>query len=242
MNQPDANRSLVVACDVASQQDLERLVAATGALEFISGFKIGAMLALSVGLRATCETIRRHTSKDIIYDHQKFGTDIPAICGGKLLELMKEAGVSQVIAFPLSGIETLKAFAEGCREHDLEPVVGGEMTHTGFLVREGGYIANAAPARIYQDAVRLGVRRFVVPATKPRKMAKYRREIEEVCPDPLFLFPGVGKGQGGDIVQAFRQVQPHGAVAIVGRGIYAQPHPDQAAMNLWQSVLQADLT
>ena len=50
MNQSSANRSLVVACDVASQQDLRTLVAATGELEFISGFKIGAMLALSVGL------------------------------------------------------------------------------------------------------------------------------------------------------------------------------------------------
>ena len=137
----------------------------------------------------------------------------------------------------MSGIETLKAFVEGAREYALEPIVGGEMTHSGFLVREGGYIATAAPARIYEDAFRLGVRRFLVPATKPRKMAKYRREIEQVCRDPVFLFPGVGKGQGGDIVEAFRRVHPHAAAAIVGRGIYAQPDPEKAARALWENVL-----
>ncbi len=239
MNAYDAKRSLVLACDVASQQDLRKLVTATAELEFISGFKIGAMLALSVGLRQTCDTIRDRTDQDIIYDHQKFGTDIPAMCGGKLLDLLQNAGVSQVIAFPLAGIETLKAFVEGCRARNLEPVIGGEMTHPGFLVREGGYIANAAPARMYGDAVQLGVQRFVVPATKPRRMAKYRREIEEACKDPVFLFPGVGKGQGGDIVEAFRQVQPHGAIAIVGRGIYAQPDPGKAAHGLWDGVLRS---
>ncbi len=238
MDSPHVTRSLVVACDVASNDELEALVSATGGLEFVSGFKVGAMLALSVGLRETCEIVRRHTAQDIIYDHQKFGTDIPAICGGKLLGLLKDAGVTQVIAFPLSGIETLRAFVNGCGDNGLEPIVGGEMTHPGFLVREGGYIANAAPARIYQDAAGLGVRRFVVPATKPRKMAKYRREIVQVCTDPVFLFPGVGKGQGGDIVKAFRQVDPHTALAIVGRGIYAQREPAKAARALWENVVK----
>jgi orotidine-5'-phosphate decarboxylase len=66
-------------------------------------------------------------------------------------------------------------------------------------------------------------------------MAQHRQTIEQVCPAPVFLFPGVGKGQGGDIAEAFRQVAPHAALAIVGRGIYAQPDPREAAVQLWQA-------
>jgi orotidine-5'-phosphate decarboxylase len=229
-------RGLIVACDVTSEAELEHLAAATGTLDFMRGFKVGVLLSLSVGLRRTCEIIRRHSRQDIIYDHQKFGTDIPDICGGAVLGLLKDIGVTQVIAFPFAGIETLKAFATGCQKLGLEPIVGGEMTHAGFLVREGGYIANAGPARIYRDAAGLGVRRFVLPATKPQSMAKHRRAIEKACTTPAFMFPGVGKGQGGDIVEAFRQVEPHAALAIVGRGIYAQPDPAAAASGLWEAV------
>jgi orotidine-5'-phosphate decarboxylase len=229
-------RGLVVACDVTSEPDLERVVAATGGLDFVRGFKVGVLLALSVGLRRACTIIRRHSTQDIIYDHQKFGTDIPDLCGGAVLGLLKDIGVTQVIAFPFAGIETLKAFAGGCQKLGLEPIVGGEMTHAGFLVREGGYIANTGPTRIYQDAAGLGIRRFVVPATKPKNMARHRRAIEKLCAEPAFLFPGVGKGQGGDIVEAFRRVDPHAALAIVGRGIYAQPDPAAGAASLWNAV------
>ncbi len=235
-----ADRGLIVACDLTSEPELERVAAATAGLDFIRGFKVGVLLALSIGLRRACEIIRRHGHQDVIYDHQKFGTDIPDICGGQVLGLLKDIGVTQVIAFPFAGIETLKAFVNGCRKHDLEPIVGGEMTHAGFLVRDGGYIADTGPARIYQDAAKLGVRRFVLPATKPQSMAQHRKAIEGVCERPVFMFPGVGKGQGGDIVEAFRQVEPHSALAIVGRGIYAQPDPGAAAVGLWESVRRAE--
>lgn len=235
-----ADRGLIVACDLTSEPELERVAAATAALEFIRGFKVGVLLALSVGLRRACEMIRRHGSQDIIYDHQKFGTDIPDICGGQVLGLLKDIGVTQVIAFPFAGIETLKAFSRGCRDYGLEPIVGGEMTHAGFLSRDGGYLSDTGPARIYQDAAELGVRRFVLPATKPQSMAQHRRAIEQACAQPLFMFPGVGKGQGGDIVEAFRQVEPHSAFAIVGRGIYAQPDPAAAATHLWEAVRHAE--
>jgi orotidine-5'-phosphate decarboxylase len=230
------DRGLIVACDVTTEADLERLAAATGPLDFMRGFKVGVLLALSVGLRRACEIIRRHSSQDIIYDHQKFGTDIPDICGGAVLGLLQDLGVTQVIAFPFAGIETLKAFAAGCQKLGLEPIVGGEMTHAGFLVRDGGYIADTSPSRIYQDAAGLGIRCFVLPATKPQAMAMHRKAVEKLCPQPAFMFPGVGKGQGGDIVEAFRQVEPHAALAIVGRGIYAQPDPAAAATALWESV------
>ena len=229
---------MVIACDVSTREDLAMLGEQTASLGFVYGFKLGAMLAVSKGLREACRILRRTTSKPIIYDHQKFGTDIPEICGGKILDTLKETGVTEVIAFPFAGINTLKAFVEGCRRSELRPIVGGEMTHEGFLVKDGGYIADSAPQRMYSDAAQLGVEHFVIPATKPERMRKYRRAIDKLCEKPTFLFPGVGKGQGGDIVEAFAQVHPHPGLAIVGRGVYAQPQPRRAAEALWANVTQ----
>jgi len=230
------SNGLVIACDVPTYQDLEGLVSQTSDLGFVYGFKVGSMLALLGGLREVCQIVRTRTLKPIIYDHQKFGTDIPEMCGGKILDTVKQAGVTEIIAFPFAGINTLKAFVEGCRRCELRPIVGAEMTHTGFLVKDGGYIANSAPQRIYSDATELGVEHFVIPATKPERMRKYRRAIERVCKHAVFLFPGVGKGQGGDIAEAFKQVHPHAGLAIVGRGVYAHPEPRKAAEELWAKV------
>ncbi len=110
------------------------------------------------------------------------------------------------------------------------------MSHEGYLVKERGYIANDAPTRMYLDAADLGVNHFIVPGTKPRSTEKYRRLIEARVSDPVFMFPGVGKGQGGDVKAMFKAVKPHSALAIVGRGIYGETSPREAASTLWRII------
>lgn len=229
-------RGIIVACDVTDVKLLRSLVASTCELSFISGYKIGMELALANGLTKVTKTIREITSKPIIYDHQKFGTDIPEICGGKVLDIIKKAGVNYLIVFPLSGVETLRATIEGCLSRGIKPIVGGEMTHKGYLKSEGGYLESRAPSRIYSDAASLGVEAFVVPGTRLGSIRRYRKALQAVIASPSFLFPGIGKGQGGDIVQAFEAVAPHNSYAIVGRGIYANPDPKSAALGLWSAV------
>jgi orotidine-5'-phosphate decarboxylase len=116
------------------------------------------------------------------------------------------------------------------------------MTHSGYLLSEGGYIADDAPERMYLDAAHTGtVHYFIVPGTKPERLGLYSSRLASVVPDPAFLLPGIGKGQGGDIVEAFRALEPHHSYAIVGRGIYAEPDKRAAAERLWSSVAQAGL-
>ena len=141
------------------------------------------MLALE-GAKKVIQEIRRLSDLPIIYDHQKYGTDIPDLSGGDILESFKDAGVDGLIIFPFAGIETLKATVEGCRRANLLPIVGGEMTHPGFLVSEGGYIADNAPTNIYRDAARFGVDAFVVPGTKIDKIKEYIKLIGELVPNP----------------------------------------------------------
>ena len=100
------------------------------------------------------------------------------------------------------------------------PIVGGETTHPGFLASEGGYIADEATSRIYQDAAKIGVQTFVVPGTKAAKITEYAEIVSKTVSNPRFLFPGIGKGRGGDIAEAFKAAFLYKCSAIVGRGIY----------------------
>ncbi len=226
---------IIPACDVTSLKELVNLVKETCSLEFIQAYKIGVRMLALEGAMKVVQEIRRFTHLPIIYDHQKYGTDIPDLSGGDILESLKNAGIDGLIIFPFAGIKTLQATVEGCRRANLLPIVGGEMTHPGFLVSEGGYIADNAPAQIYRDAAELGVDTFVVPGTKIDKIKGYAGLIGEVIPNPRLMFPGIGKGQGGDIAEAFKAASPHRCSAIVGRGIYAAKDISTAATALWES-------
>lgn len=227
---------IVPACDVSSIASLTALVEATFDLDFIQGYKIGMELVVKERVNEVTTAIRKYTDLPIIYDHQKFATDIPDVCSGRILDILKEAGIDALILFPLSGIETLEATINRCKSLGLTPIVGGEMTHKGYLVQEDGYIADDSPGRMYVDAASMNAKYFIVPGTRIESMKKYRLQLEEILPNPAFLFPGVGKGQGGDIVAAFEAVRPLSAYAIVGRGIYAEDDSREAARRLWNSV------
>ena len=236
---------IIPACDVDSLEELERLVKSTCNVEGIVGYKIGAILGLKFGLTQVVNVITTHTNLPIIYDHQKFGTDIPDICGGAMLNVLKDSGVNIVIIFPQAGPETLKAAlvgsddpklkdtVKGCYNFGLTPIVGGEMTHNKYLANDGGYLVNDAPERMYLDAAKYGVKYYVIPGTKVNKMKKYRSLLSKAVGDPTFLFPGIGREyQGGDIIEAFNAVKPFSSYAIIGRTIYAAEDIEEAAERL----------
>jgi orotidine-5'-phosphate decarboxylase len=232
---------IIVACDITDVSKLSSLVSATCGLDCVVGYKIGMLLALSHGLDPATDAIRKYTSKLIIYDHQKFGTDIPEVCSGAVLRQIKSVGIDALIIFPQAGIETLRATLAACHEQNICPIVGGEMTHPGYLKKEGGYIDDDAPRRMYIDAARNGASHFVVPGTKIDRIQAYHKLLVKEIPEPVFLFPGIGKGQGGDIVCAFKATLPHSAYAIVGRSIYQSSNPAGATEELWQAVRTAGL-
>lgn len=230
------NYGIIPACDVSQLSELKVLVNETCSLDFVVGYKIGMQLVINHGIRRVLGTIQRLTGLPVVYDHQKFGTDIPEICGGPILTTLKDAGVSGIIVFPQSGIETLRATVDACKANGLTCIAGGEMTHKGYLVAQGGYISDDGPQRMYADAAKAGVDHFVVPGTSLQSMKDYSSALRQLVTDPKFLFPGIGKGQGGDIVDAFAAVSPFKSYAIVGRGIYAERDKAEAAKRLWQRV------
>src|SRR3989344_4643576 len=175
-------RGVIPACDVESLQRLEKLVKETNSVKGITAYKIGFMLALNFGLPAAVKAIRKHSSKPIIYDHQKAATDIPETAEG-FMKACRSAGVDAVILFPFTGPETEKAWIESAKKNRLGVIVGGEMTHKGFTENEGGFISAEESSRIYEIAIENGGKAFVVPGNKPDKIKKYMELFEKRIAD-----------------------------------------------------------
>lgn len=222
------DRSLVVACDVPLER-YERILKETADIDGVGAYKVGFALGLGYGLSSIVAVTRKYTSKPIMYDHQKAGTDIPET--GKLFaRIMKEAGVDAVIFFPQAGPETEKAWIEAAFEHDLGVIVGGLMTHPKYFRSEGGYIADEAILEMYLAAAALGVSDFVVPGNRPDDIRRIREALEGRGVSPTFYAPGF-VAQGGAI-SAAAQVAGDKWHAIVGRGIYDAADMRQAAMEM----------
>lgn len=215
---------IIIACDVKSLKQLEILVESTCDIEGIAGYKIGFMLGLLHGLPRVVELAKEQSDLPVIYDYQKAGSDIPDM-GVEFAAVMKEAEVDSAIVFPQAGPKTEEAFITALQKEGIIPLVGGEMTHPQFLAKDGGYILDDAPERIYDIASKLGVEHFVVPGNKPDKIRKY---IGMLPDNSKICMPGIGR-QGGEIEAAFKACDGYSAYAIIGSAIHKSPSPRDAA-------------
>jgi orotidine-5'-phosphate decarboxylase len=222
------DKSIIPACDVPEDK-LEELVKATADIPEIGGYKLGMVVALSVGLPRVVEMVRRYTDKPILYDHQKAATDIPDT-GHPFARVCKQAGIDAVILFPQAGPVTEAAWIRAAKEEGLGVIVGGLMTHQAYTLGEGGYICDQSVLDMYLNAVKEGVTDFVVPGTKIEAIHKIREMLEHEGIAPTFYSPGLIK-QGGDIraVCAAAGERWH---AFIGRALYNAPNIRKAAEEL----------
>ncbi|HLC65166.1 MAG TPA: orotidine 5'-phosphate decarboxylase / HUMPS family protein [Candidatus Nanoarchaeia archaeon] len=215
------DRSIIISCDVDSLDRLRKLVKETCRVEGVGGYKIGFELCLAFGMPAVVREIRNITRLPIIYDHQKAATDIPDT-GEKFARVCKI--VDAVILFPQAGPVTEKEWIKQCKMAGLTVIVGTEMSHKGYLAKDGGYIVDDAPKRIIEIAKKEGINDFVVPGNKPDKVREYRRILGEKA---VFYSPGIG-AQGGDIREYAKAAGKYWH-AIVGRSIYGAKDIKRAA-------------
>jgi orotidine-5'-phosphate decarboxylase len=209
------NKSIIPSCDVSDLNKLKDLVKETCSVEGVGGYKIGLELGLRFGIPSVVEVIRKLTNLPIIYDHQKAATDIPEL-GEKFAKSVK--GVDAVILFPFTGPETEKAWIKACRKENLGVIVGGEMTHKGFLESEGGFINEKGTFRIYEIAAEQKIEDFVVPGNKTEKIKLYKAFLEARGVKPIFYSPGLIT-QGGNITESAKAAGDKWH-AIVGRALY----------------------
>ena len=210
---------IIPALDVLDLDAALRLVCRVAGRPSVYGFKLGFSLGLGHGLPEVVRRIREWTDKPLIYDHQKAATDIPDT-GAMFGDVMKKAGIDEVILFPHTGPRTLEAWTKAMQERGLKTIVGAVMTHAAYLVSEGGFIADTAAAAIYRQAAGLGVGAFVTPLTKPELVAKLAAEVPFTA-EQEFYSPGFG-AQGGD-PEKFPALKKH--YVIVGRSLFAAEDP-----------------
>ena len=210
---------IIPALDVVDLDAALRLVCRVAGRPSVYGFKLGFSLGLGYGLPETVRRIREWTDKPLIYDHQKAATDIPDT-GAMFGDVMKGAGIDEVILFPHTGPRTLEAWTRAMQERGLKTIVGAVMTHPAYLVSEGGFIADEAAVKIYRQAAGLGVEAFVTPLTKPELVARLAREVPFTA-EQEFYSPGFG-AQGGD-PEKFPALKKH--YVIVGRSLFAAEDP-----------------
>ncbi len=222
------DRSIIPACDVDNSK-YEEIIRETCDIPKIGGYKIGAALALSVGLPSLVKIARQYTKKPLIYDHQKAGTDVPDTAKG-FMAVLKESGVDAVILFPLSGPATQMVWIQSAKEANLQVIVGGHMTHERYLASEGGYIEDNAVQKIYSNAADQAISDFVVPGNKPEVIQKIRKMLQFKKIAPVFYAPGF-IAQGGSISEAASVAGPKWH-AIVGRALYEATDIRKAALSL----------
>ena len=226
-------KSIIPSCDVPTLKALDKLVKETCKVKCIGAYKIGFELVIQFGIKEVIKTIRKRTQLPIIYDHQKAGTDIPEM-GERFMKAIK--GVDYVILFPMAGPVTEEKWIKAAFKEKLNVIVGGEMTHKGYMERSGGFILNMAPKQIYKIAANLGVRDFVVPGNKPFMIAEYRRFLESFGIKPTFYSPGL-VAQGGAITEGAKAAGDNWH-AIVGRGIYEAKNMKKAAEDLCKALIK----
>ncbi len=225
---------VIISADVTSLEALVAIIALAGTSAKVVAIKVGFTLVLRFGLRRVVKEIKTRSSLPVIYDHQKGGTDIPEM-GLPFASACGDSGVDGVIFFPQSGPRTLEAFVRTAIQEGLLPIVGLVMTHSGYLVSEGGYIADSAADDIYRIATNLGVSTFVLPGTKPELVRTFAAKLAQDVPDATIMMPGIGS-QGGDVSTSFEAARPVRHFAIIGSSIYAATDPRQALTKLLQDV------
>lgn len=224
----EKEKGIIPACDVETIEQFEELVRQTADVEGISAYKIGFQLALRYGLPKVVETAKKHTDKELIYDHQKAATDIPDT-GKGFARVLKSSGINTAIIFPQSGPETERAWIYHAVDNGLKIIVGGRMTHPAYSVSEGGFITDEGALEMYRIAARIGIKDFVVPGNKPEAIKQIREIVEtEGVSKAVFYAPGL-IAQSGKISDAGKAAGErfHG---IVGRGIYTAANMKDAAI------------
>lgn len=216
-------KSIIPSCDVGSLKKLKKIAENTCHVEGVGAYKIGLELVIPHGIKKIIDSIRDITNLPIIYDHQKAGSDIPEL-GEKFVKACK--GVDAIIIFPHAGPETEKAWIKAAQKEEMPVIVGGEMTHKSYLSKDGGFINDNAPKKIYEVASSMGVKDFVVPGNKPDKAIEYKKIIEKNIKNPAFYSPGLIV-QGGKISELAKKLDCWHA--IIGRAIYEAKDINKAA-------------
>ena len=229
------NRGIVISCNFREFQKLEEMVKSTRGLSFVAGYKVGMELAIRSGLGKVVYSIRKFTDLPIIYDHQKFGSDVPEIYRKSLFEAIKSSGIDALIIIPYSGKETLNIFVKRCFDAGLVPIVGGGLSHKGYIIEEGGYLDNKAHKKIYLDAARLGVSHFLMSCSRLDRIKIYCHKLENIVGQLKILLAGIDDEKCSNIPDACEQLKQNKSFAILELTLPEHKDFAKVVLGFWEN-------
>lgn len=179
--------------------------------------KIGRPLEMQIG-KQVIKKIKEVSDLPLIYDGKI--ADIPFI-SKKIAEIAYKAGSDAVIIHSVMGSDVVKSVLE-LGMGDVIAVI--EMTHAGATE----YIQPVAEnmAKVVSN---LGVDGVVLPATRPDRIKKLSKLLEEM----YIISPGI-KAQGAEPGDAIVNGADY---EVVGRAIYMAEDPKKAAENLYSQII-----
>ncbi len=210
----------------------------------ITGLKIGSDIVDKYGFlvaRNLFDDIE--TNFEFIVDLQKRGTDIPDQIEKQVKDAASLMKCQAYISSPLGAgssegldedkIGSLEAFVNACKEYKIEPVVVLEMTQPGSLY----FARDGASEELAKISMRLGVKYFVAPATRPQRIEVYRDIIGE---NGEIISPGSGPQKTGDVVtDASNAVKAGADHLVIGRGLLRADDPIDTGKRIYEAAMNA---
>lgn len=171
---------ILIDLNYPEKSKVAEAISSTKDLDFVVGYRVGPIPVLKNGLDKIADILRDRADKPVIYDHQKFGSDVPDICSGKILDYIKESGFDAIVILPLSGKEVLESIITKCTKINLLPIVCGDLPYHGYFLAEGGYITTDIQQRIYLGAASLGVSHLMMSCNRMDKIKIYCHQLDAI--------------------------------------------------------------
>jgi len=209
---------LILALDETDERKAMEVADSVGGL--VDAIKINWPIVLSTSPEIITRLSR---SSEVICDFKV--ADIPNTNRLIVSEAIKR-GASGVIVHAFTGSDSVKAAVEAAGGRDIYVVT--EMSHPG-----GAEFTAPAAERLAKIAVECGASGVIAPATRPERVKVIRKIIG---PTLSILSPGVG-AQGGSATKALEMGADY---VIVGRAIYGDPNPREAAARYVEEIKSLD--
>ncbi len=212
-----AERSIIVASSLRPERFCE-LVNKIEVVTGLGGYEIGLKIAIGKTLVKAVDAIRNiRSGAVVIYNYQKAGINI-VNNDINFAKKMAEADVDAAILFPFTDPQVEENIKE-LHDEGVEVIIGTEMTQPRKRHNEGDYTHQDALRRMFDQAVELGVRDFVVPGNRPDKVAESKAYLDEAVGEDWYsLFSTGFITQDGTITEA-GQAAGYSWHNIIGQGI-----------------------
>ena len=213
----DVKNRIILAMDLMDLDEALRV--AEDVSGYINTIKIGYPLVLSEGTDVM-GAFRENFDCRIIADFKV--ADIPET-NEKICAATFRAGADAIIVHGFTGPDSVTSCMQVANEMGGDIFLLTEMSHPGAEM----FIQGAADD-IARMGVDLGVRNFVGPSTRIKRLSRLREIIGD---DSFLISPGVG-AQGGDPAETLEFAD----AIIVGRSIYLADNPEAAVKGIIKSI------